>query len=126
MYRIMKNCWIDEVRSRNRHAARLVPEEAGLSIASEDHLAIERHLELGEVDRAMASLPPEQREVIGLVLVEELVTANKGQISVVSEVDKGTTFQLIFSSVPTNSSRFATGEAGVGVVFQRKDPTFVP
>lgn len=63
---------------------------------------------------------------LGLVLVEELVTANKGQISVVSEVDKGTTFQLIFSSVPTNSSRFATGEAGVGVVFQRKDPTFVP
>ena len=72
MYRIMKNCWIDEVRSRSRHAARLAPEEAGLSVASDDHHAIERRVELGDVDRAMAALPPEQREVIGLVLVEGL------------------------------------------------------
>jgi RNA polymerase sigma-70 factor (ECF subfamily) len=72
MYRIMRNCWIDESRSRARHAAALAPEQAGLTVGSDDHLAIERNLEIAAVDRAMARLPDEQREVIALVLVEGL------------------------------------------------------
>ena len=80
MYRIMRNCWIDETRSRARHAARLAPEEAGMNIASDDHLAIERHVELGTVDRAMDGLPAEQREVIALVLVEGLAYKEAAEI----------------------------------------------
>ena len=72
MYRIMRNCWIDEARSRARHARHLAPEEAGLNISNDDHLAAERNLTLGEVDRALEALPDEQREVIALVLVEGL------------------------------------------------------
>ncbi len=72
MYRIIRNSWIDEVRARNRRAQTFVHEDAGIDIAGEGAADIERQIEIGEVDRAMASLPDEQREVIALVLVEGL------------------------------------------------------
>ena len=72
MMRIMRNCWIDEVRSRTRRAQTFSPEEAGAQVGSQAHLDIERHAELHDVDRAMARLPAEQREVIALVLVDGL------------------------------------------------------
>jgi len=72
MYRIMRNCWIDEVRARNRRAETFVAEEEGLAIGDSDDRRIEARVELGNVDRAMASLPAEQREIIALILVEGL------------------------------------------------------
>ena len=72
MMRIMRNCWIDEARSRTRRAKTFVAEEAGEAIASDAHHEIERRIEMNDVDRAMNSLPPEQREAIALVLVEGL------------------------------------------------------
>ena len=72
MYRIMRNCWIDEVRVRRRRAETFVPEEEGSEVGDADHRRIEARVELGNVDRAMAALPPEQREVIALILVEGL------------------------------------------------------
>ena len=70
--RIMRNCWIDEARSRARRAQTFMPEEAGQGIASNAHHDIETHAEMRDVDRAMNALPAEQREVIALVLVEGL------------------------------------------------------
>ena len=72
MMRIMRNCWIDEVRSRTRRALTFVPEEAGEQVGSQAHRDIERHAEMLDVDRAMGALPPEQREAIALVLVDGL------------------------------------------------------
>ena len=72
MYRIMRNCWIDEVRARRRRAETFVPEDEGREVGDADHRRIEARVELGNVDRAMAALPPEQREVIALILVEGL------------------------------------------------------
>lgn len=72
MYRIMRNCWIDEVRARRRRAETFVAEEEGAGIGDADHRRIEARVELAKVDRAMAALPPEQREVIALILVEGL------------------------------------------------------
>lgn len=72
MYRIMRNSWIDEVRARRRRAETFVAEEAGVDVGDADHHRIEARVELGHVDRAMAQLPPEQREVIALILVEGL------------------------------------------------------
>lgn len=72
MYRIMRNIWIDEIRARKRRAETFVPEEEGEMIGDADHARIEARVELGRVDRAMAALPPEQREVIALILVEGL------------------------------------------------------
>jgi len=70
--RIMRNCWIDETRSRARRARTFVPEEEGVAVASDSHREIEAHAEMRDVDRAMNRLPAEQREVIALVLVEGL------------------------------------------------------
>ena len=70
MYRIIRNSWIDEVRARTRRGQTFVAEEAGLSVGVEGDADI--RIEMQDVDRAMSELPPEQREVIALVLVEGL------------------------------------------------------
>lgn len=70
MMKIMRNCWIDEVRSRKRRARTFVPEEEGVSMPAGNSSDADRLAEMQAVDRAMDRLPPEQREVIALVLVE--------------------------------------------------------
>ena len=80
MYRIMRNIWIDEARARARRAQTFAPEEEGLSVGDDGHEAIERNVEMNDVDRAMAKLPDEQREVIALVLVEGLAYKEAAEI----------------------------------------------
>ncbi len=70
--RIMRNCWIDETRSRARRARTFVPEEEGANVASDSHRAVEMQAGMRDVDRAMNALPEEQREAIALVLIEGL------------------------------------------------------
>ena len=72
MYRIMRNLWIDETRARGRRDQTFAPEEAGTNIGDDGARRAELRLELTDLDRAMNRLPPEQREVIALVLVEGL------------------------------------------------------
>lgn len=80
MLRIMRNCWIDEVRARTRRSQTFAPEEAGLGVGSDGHEDIERQAEMRDVDRAMSALPAEQREVIALVLVEGLAYREAAEI----------------------------------------------
>lgn len=68
MYRIMRNLWIDETRSRSRRCQTFVAEEAGMAVGSDG--AQEATVELSHVDRAIQQLPEEQREAVLLVLVE--------------------------------------------------------
>ena len=72
MMRIVRNCWIDEIRSRVRRARTFVPEEEGALVGADTHRDIERKVEMNDVDRAMNHLSSDQREVIALVLVEGL------------------------------------------------------
>ncbi len=72
MYRIMKNAWIDEVRSRTRRGRTFAPEEAGAGVGEDVRGSIEARIEVGHVERAMARLPDEQRLAVALVLVEGL------------------------------------------------------
>lgn len=69
VFGIMRNAWIDEVRTRSRHGEVLAPEEAGVEVA--DH-ASEAQLRMLSVQRAMATLPDEQRLAVALVLIEGL------------------------------------------------------
>lgn len=69
MFGIMRNAWIDEARARNRRGQMLAPEEAGLDVG--DH-ASESQQRLMSVQKAMASLPDEQRLAVALVLIEGL------------------------------------------------------
>lgn len=68
MYRIMRNIWIDETRTRARRGKTFLDEEQGLGIGTaggQDAL-----IELNDVDRALGKLPDEQREAVLLVMVE--------------------------------------------------------
>lgn len=68
MYRIMRNIFIDEGRATTRRRETFVDEEAGVAVGGDG--AQEAAVELSMVDRAMASLPDEQREAVLLVMVE--------------------------------------------------------
>ena len=67
MFGIMRNAWIDEVRTRVRRDRVFAPEEAGENVgaSSGDQDAI-------ALQSALAQLPEEQRMAVGLVLLEGL------------------------------------------------------
>jgi RNA polymerase sigma-70 factor (ECF subfamily) len=69
VFGILRNAWLDELRSRMRWQQMLAPEEAGESVGVS---TIEQHVTALSVTDAMARLPVEQREVVALVLVEGL------------------------------------------------------
>ena len=69
MFGIMRNAWIDEVRSRSRRDRVFAPEEAGADVG---HDGTESQLRLLAVQRAVADLPEEQRLAVALALVEGL------------------------------------------------------
>lgn len=67
-YRIMRNIWIDEGRAKTRRMQTFVDAELGLGIGASG--SQEATAQLGDVDRALARLPDEQREALLLVMVE--------------------------------------------------------
>lgn len=69
IFRIMKNAWIDEVRSRGRRDEIFAPEEAGEHIGD---AMMDRRMEMMAVQKAMAGLSEDQRMAVSLVLVEGL------------------------------------------------------
>lgn len=70
VYRIMRNQWIDEVRSRTRRSQTFVHEDEGVNVGMDGNRDAENLVELGNVERAMKRLPEEQREAVVLVMVE--------------------------------------------------------
>ena len=69
IFRIMKNAWTDELRSRARRDEVLAPEEAGSHVGVSETGSLITRL---SVEAAMAKLPDEQRMAVSLVLVEGL------------------------------------------------------
>ena len=69
MFRIMKNAWIDEVRSRIRRERVFSPAEAGEHVG--DTYA-EAHQQRMAIQKAISLLSDDHRIVIGLVLVDGL------------------------------------------------------
>ena len=68
MYRMMRNIWIDTLRSQKRR-----PETIDSEIIAETFGAPgaqEAVVELSMIDRAMNQLPAEQREAVSLVMIE--------------------------------------------------------
>jgi RNA polymerase sigma factor (sigma-70 family) len=70
LYRILRNLWIDTVRSRSRKQKFEAPPEEAESVGQDPRGAIETSLELQRAMAAMERLPDEQREVVGLILIE--------------------------------------------------------
>jgi RNA polymerase sigma-70 factor (ECF subfamily) len=69
LFGILRNAWIDEARARSRRKRVFAPEELGESVADPSG---HEHADVISVQGALARLPDEQREVVGLVLVEGL------------------------------------------------------
>ena len=69
-YRIMRNLWIDTVRSRNRKERVEAPAEEGEALGEDPRPGIEAAIDLKRVMAAMERLPDEQREVVALILIE--------------------------------------------------------
>ncbi|MEO7496058.1 MAG: RNA polymerase sigma factor [Massilia sp.] len=67
LFRIMKNAWIDEVRSRIRREQLFAPEEAG-ALVGDGHA--ESHQQRLAIQKAISLLSDDHRIVIGLVLVD--------------------------------------------------------
>ena len=68
MYTMMRNVWIDEQRARRRRGETFVPEEAGMGVGADG--GQEAAAELDVIQRALHTLPDEQREAVLLVMVE--------------------------------------------------------
>jgi RNA polymerase sigma-70 factor (ECF subfamily) len=77
LFRIVRNAWIDETRSRARRDALFAPEEAGEAIGV---AAIDREVDRLSVEAAMSRLPEEQRSAVSLVLVEGLAYKEAAQV----------------------------------------------
>jgi RNA polymerase sigma-70 factor, ECF subfamily len=69
LFKIIRNAWIDEVRSRKRSNQVFVAEEAGEEVGSN---VMEQAGNAMSVQSAMARLPEDQRTAVSLVLVEGL------------------------------------------------------
>ena len=70
LYKIMRNLWIDTVRSRGRKENREAPADEAEMIGHDPRPGIEASIDLQRVMAAMEQLPGEQREVIALILIE--------------------------------------------------------
>ena len=70
LYRIMRNLWIDTVRSRGRREDLHSPVEEAERIGEDPRSAIEASIDLKKAMSAMQRLPEEQREVVALILIE--------------------------------------------------------
>jgi len=69
LFKIVRNAWIDEVRSRGRRDKIFLREEAGEQVGND---TMEHETNLMSVQSAMARLPEDQRMAVSLVLVEGL------------------------------------------------------
>ena len=70
LYKIMRNLWIDTVRSRGRKERLEAPAEAAEKLGHDPRGGVEAGIDLQRVMAAMDRLPGEQREVVALILIE--------------------------------------------------------
>jgi RNA polymerase sigma-70 factor, ECF subfamily len=77
MFKIIRNAWIDELRSRGRRGKIFVDAEAAESVGE---ASLELAGDLIAVQSAMARLPEEQRLAVSLVLVEGLPYKEAAQV----------------------------------------------
>ncbi len=70
LYKIMRNQWIDTVRSRGRKEKLEASADEAETLGHDPRAGIEATIDLKRVMAAMERLPGEQREVVALILIE--------------------------------------------------------
>jgi RNA polymerase sigma-70 factor, ECF subfamily len=69
LFKILRNAWIDQVRSRGRQAKIFMPEEHGEHVGE---ASMEREIDRWTAETALTRLPEDQRLAVSLVLIEGL------------------------------------------------------
>jgi RNA polymerase sigma-70 factor, ECF subfamily len=80
VFRILRNCWIDELRRSRLHASLDDDEAAQNQVGERGEEAAMERLSFGEVRRAIDSLPVDQREVLLLVCVEDMAYREAAEV----------------------------------------------
>jgi len=106
MFGILRNAWIDEARARNRRSRVFAPEELGEDVADPSG---HQHADVISVQGAMARLPDEQREVVGLILIEGLSYREAAEIM---NVPVGTVTSRLARGRDALQAMLGTGEKG--------------
>lgn len=105
MFGIVRNAWIDEARARSRRNRVFAPEELGESVADPTG---HHHADVISVQGAMARLPDEQREVVGLVLIEGLSYKEAAEVM---NVPVGTVTSRLARGRDALQAMLSTGES---------------
>lgn len=101
VFAIARNAWRDELRARGRSQRLFAGEEAG-AMAADGNTGPAQKLELAA---ALASLPPDHREVVALVLVEGL---SYGEAAELLQVPVGTVTSRLARARSTLQSYLGT------------------
>jgi RNA polymerase sigma-70 factor (ECF subfamily) len=70
LYTIVRNQWIDTVRSRARRDSRLTSLDEVEALGEDPRSSMDASIELKRMMALMQQLPEEQREVVALILIE--------------------------------------------------------
>ena len=104
MFGILRNAWIDEVRTRQRRERVFAPEAAGLNVSGPGSGT---EVEALAVQAALQSLPEDQRSVVSLVLIEGL---SYKEAAVAMQVPIGTLTSRLARARETLQAILAVGE----------------
>lgn len=80
LFRILRNAFIDQYRRQQARGVHVDVHDMPEALSTDPRPQIEARLMLQDVEAAMATLPPEQREVLHLTCVEELTYAEAAQV----------------------------------------------
>lgn len=80
LFRIMRNGFIDQTRRVRSAGVQVDVHDMPEALPTDPGPALEARLMLRSVEAAMAELPPEQREILHLVCVEEMSYAETARI----------------------------------------------
>lgn len=80
LFRIMRNGFIDQTRRRRSAGIELDIHDMPEALPTDSAPALEARLMLRSVEAAMAQMPPEQREILHLVCVEDMSYAETARV----------------------------------------------
>jgi RNA polymerase sigma-70 factor (ECF subfamily) len=106
MFKIVRNVWIDELRSRGRQGKIFAGPEAGENVGD---WCLDRQTDLMSVQSAMERLPEEQRMAVSLVLVEGLPYKEAAEVL---DVPIGTLTSRLARGREALQAMLAPGDAG--------------
>lgn len=110
MFKVCKNLWIDELRAHGvRRRAVVQRPELTEEPTISGEAAVIGELTLRDVDRAMASLPSEQRAVLSLVAVEGLTYREAAEVL---EIPIGTVMSRLARARAALAARFVDERRG--------------